>query len=61
MSRFIKSKVRSIRDGRALVGVGAMGAAKNGSGPSETKQEQDMIAKPRQSIVNWHQLTNMVW
>ena len=28
MSRFIKSKVRSIRDGRAFVGVGAMGVAK---------------------------------
>ena len=28
MSRFIKSKVRSIRDGRAFVGVGAIGVAK---------------------------------
>ena len=37
MSRFIKSKVRSIRDGRAFVSVGAMGVAKNGSGPSESK------------------------
>ena len=30
--------------------------AKNGSGPTETKQWQDMIAKPRQSIVVWHRL-----
>ena len=31
-------------------------SAKNGSGPTETKQWQDMIAKPRQSIVVWHRL-----
>ena len=30
--------------------------AKNGSGNTETKQWQDMIAKPRQSIVVWHRL-----
>ena len=31
-------------------------SAKNGSGPTETKQWQDMIAKPRQSVVVWHRL-----
>jgi len=31
-------------------------ASKNGSGPTETKQWQDMIAKPRQSVVVWHRL-----
>ena len=31
-------------------------SAKNGSGPSETKQWQDMIAKPRQAVVVWHRL-----
>jgi len=31
-------------------------ASKNGSGNTETKQWQDMIAKPRQSIVVWHRL-----
>ena len=30
--------------------------AKNGSGATETKQWQDMIAKPRQSVVVWHRL-----
>jgi hypothetical protein len=29
---------------------------KNGSGASETKHWQDMITKPRQTIVQWHRL-----
>lgn len=29
---------------------------KNGSGPSEAKHWQDMITKPRQTIVQWHRL-----
>lgn len=29
---------------------------KNGSGPSEAKHWQDMISKPRQTIVQWHRL-----
>ncbi|GAB0092118.1 hypothetical protein DMENIID0001_070850 [Sergentomyia squamirostris] len=31
-------------------------AGKNGSGASETKHWQDMISKPRQTIVQWHRL-----
>ncbi|XP_014489022.1 PREDICTED: synaptotagmin-7 isoform X2 [Dinoponera quadriceps] len=31
-------------------------AGKNGSGASETKHWQDMITKPRQTIVQWHRL-----
>ena len=31
-------------------------AAKNSSGTSETKQWQDMIAKPRQAVIVWHRL-----
>jgi hypothetical protein len=31
-------------------------SAKQGSGPTETKQWQDMIAKPRQAVVVWHRL-----
>uniref|UniRef100_A0A336LZ50 CSON011313 protein n=1 Tax=Culicoides sonorensis TaxID=179676 RepID=A0A336LZ50_CULSO len=31
-------------------------AGKNGSGPSEAKHWQDMISKPRQTIVQWHRL-----
>ncbi|KAK0180723.1 hypothetical protein PV327_003078 [Microctonus hyperodae] len=31
-------------------------AGKNGSGASETKHWQDMITKPRQTIVTWHRL-----
>lgn len=31
-------------------------AGKNGSGASETKHWQDMITKPRQTIVHWHRL-----
>ena len=30
--------------------------AKNGSGNTEIKQWQDMIAKPRQAITVWHRL-----
>ena len=33
-----------------------LSTAKNGSGATETKQWQDMIAKPRQSVVVWHRL-----
>lgn len=29
---------------------------KNGSGATETKHWQDMITKPRQTIVQWHRL-----
>jgi hypothetical protein len=29
---------------------------KNGSGASETKHWQDMISKPRQTVVQWHRL-----
>nr|XP_022920498.1 synaptotagmin-7 isoform X3 [Onthophagus taurus] len=32
------------------------GKSKNGSGASETKHWQDMITKPRQTIVQWHRL-----
>ncbi|XP_059080048.1 synaptotagmin-7-like isoform X2 [Tigriopus californicus] len=38
-----------------LIGKLCLGS-KNGSGPSETKQWQDMIAKPRQAVVVWHRL-----
>ncbi|KMZ07213.1 synaptotagmin-7 isoform X1 [Drosophila simulans] len=31
-------------------------AGKNGSGASETKHWQDMISKPRQTVVQWHRL-----
>nr|CAD7586616.1 unnamed protein product [Timema genevievae] len=31
-------------------------AGKNGSGATETKHWQDMITKPRQTIVQWHRL-----
>lgn len=31
-------------------------SGKNGSGASETKHWQDMITKPRQTIVQWHRL-----
>jgi len=31
-------------------------SAKQGSGPTEIKQWQDMIAKPRQAVVVWHRL-----
>ncbi|KAH8272472.1 hypothetical protein KR044_007724 [Drosophila immigrans] len=31
-------------------------AGKNGSGASETKHWQDMISKPKQTIVQWHRL-----
>ncbi|XP_037041809.1 synaptotagmin-7 isoform X2 [Bradysia coprophila] len=31
-------------------------AGKNGSGASETKHWQDMISKPRQTIIQWHRL-----
>ena len=31
-------------------------AGKNGSGASETKHWQDMISKPRQTILQWHRL-----
>ncbi|KAH8398902.1 hypothetical protein KR222_005989 [Zaprionus bogoriensis] len=31
-------------------------AGKNGSGASETKHWQDMISKPKQSVVQWHRL-----
>lgn len=29
---------------------------KNGSGASETKHWQDMISKPRQTVIQWHRL-----
>ncbi|XP_071744567.1 synaptotagmin-7 isoform X2 [Lepeophtheirus salmonis] len=38
-----------------LIGKLCLGS-KNGSGPTETKQWQDMIAKPRQAVVVWHRL-----
>jgi len=38
-----------------LIGKLILGS-KNGSGATETKQWQDMIAKPRQSVVVWHRL-----
>lgn len=31
-------------------------AGKNGSGASETKHWQDMISKPRQTVLQWHRL-----
>nr|NP_001245417.1 synaptotagmin 7, isoform I [Drosophila melanogaster]AFH06777.1 synaptotagmin 7, isoform I [Drosophila melanogaster] len=31
-------------------------SGKNGSGASETKHWQDMISKPRQTVVQWHRL-----
>lgn len=31
-------------------------SGKNGTGASETKHWQDMITKPRQTIVQWHRL-----
>ncbi|EDV90915.1 synaptotagmin-7 [Drosophila grimshawi] len=31
-------------------------AGKNGSGASETKHWQDMISKPKQTVVQWHRL-----
>lgn len=31
-------------------------AGKNGSGASETKHWQDMILKPKQTILQWHRL-----
>jgi len=34
----------------------AIKLGKNGSGASETKHWQDMISKPRQTVVQWHRL-----
>ncbi|XP_035713245.1 synaptotagmin-7 isoform X2 [Folsomia candida] len=34
-------------------------AGKNGTGASETKHWQDMITKPRQTVVQWHRLKPM--
>ncbi|XP_074000225.1 synaptotagmin 7 isoform X4 [Rhodnius prolixus] len=39
-----------------LIGRILLAGGKNGSGASETKHWQDMITKPRQTIVQWHRL-----
>uniref|UniRef100_A0A0K8SG09 C2 domain-containing protein n=1 Tax=Lygus hesperus TaxID=30085 RepID=A0A0K8SG09_LYGHE len=39
-----------------LAGNHGKSTGKNGSGASETKHWQDMITKPRQTIVQWHRL-----
>lgn len=53
--RFLYASMRAYNYRITLLFVGKI-SGKNGSGASETKHWQDMITKPRQTIVQWHRL-----